>query len=38
MRIGIAVDHGGFGLEEPEMDTLRAVGFGLADFGRQCPK
>jgi hypothetical protein len=33
MRIGIAVDHGGFGVKELEMDTLRALWFGLVDFG-----
>ena len=33
MRIGIAVDHGGFGLKKPLMDTLRALGHEVVDFG-----
>ena len=33
MRIGIAVDHGGFGLKKPLMDTLRTLGHEVVDFG-----
>lgn len=33
MRIGIAVDHGGFGLKKPLMDTLRTLGHEVMDFG-----
>jgi hemerythrin-like domain-containing protein len=32
MRIGIAMDHGGFGLKEPLMDTLRALGLEVVDY------
>ena len=33
MRVGIAADHGGFGLKKPLMDTLRALGHDVVDFG-----
>lgn len=33
MRIGIAVDHGGFALKEPLTDTLRDLGHEVVDFG-----
>ena len=33
MRIGIAVDHGGFELKKPLMDTLRTLGHEVVDFG-----
>ena len=33
MRIGIATDHGGFGLKEDLAARLRAAGHELTDFG-----
>jgi len=33
MRIGIATDHGGFGLKEELLARLRAVGHEVLDFG-----
>ena len=33
MRIGIATDHGGFGLKEELLERLRAVGHEITDFG-----
>ncbi len=33
MRIGIATDHGGFGLKEELLARLRAVGHEITDFG-----
>ncbi len=33
MRIGIATDHGGFGLKEELIARLRAVGHEITDFG-----
>ncbi len=33
MRIGIATDHGGFGLKEELVTQLRAVGHEVVDFG-----
>ena len=33
MRIGIATDHGGFGLKEELMDQLHAAGHEVVDFG-----
>jgi ribose 5-phosphate isomerase B len=33
MRIGIATDHGGFGLKEELVAQLRAAGHGVVDFG-----
>jgi ribose 5-phosphate isomerase B len=33
MRIGIATDHGGFGLKEELLTHLRAVGHEVVDFG-----
>jgi ribose 5-phosphate isomerase B len=33
MRIGIATDHGGFGLKEDLTRRLRAVGHEVIDFG-----
>jgi ribose 5-phosphate isomerase B len=33
MRIGIAVDHGGFALKAPVTDTLRELGHEVVDFG-----
>jgi ribose 5-phosphate isomerase B len=33
MRIGIATDHGGFGLKEELVTRLRAVGHEVVDFG-----
>jgi ribose 5-phosphate isomerase B len=32
-RVGIATDHGGFGLKEELMAQLRAVGHEVVDFG-----
>ncbi len=36
MRIGIATDHGGFGLKEELIARLRAVGHEITDFGAHC--
>ena len=33
MRIGVATDHGGFGLKEELVAQLRAVGHEVVDFG-----
>jgi len=33
MRIGIATDHGGFGLKEELVAQLRAAGHEVIDFG-----
>jgi ribose 5-phosphate isomerase B len=33
MRIGIATDHGGFGLKEELLTHLRAAGYEVVDFG-----
>ena len=33
MRVGIATDHGGFGLKEEMVAQLRAAGHGVVDFG-----
>ena len=33
MKVGIATDHGGFGLKEELMAKLRAAGHEVTDFG-----
>ena len=33
MRVGIATDHGGFGLKEELVAHLRAAGHEVVDFG-----
>lgn len=33
MRVGIATDHGGFGLKEELLGRLRAAGHEVVDFG-----
>jgi len=33
MRVGIATDHGGFGLKEDLLNRLRAAGHEIVDFG-----
>ena len=33
MKVGIATDHGGFGLKEELMTKLRAAGHEVTDFG-----
>jgi ribose 5-phosphate isomerase B len=33
MRVGIATDHGGFGLKEELIAKLRAAGYEVIDFG-----
>jgi ribose 5-phosphate isomerase B len=33
MRVGIATDHGGFGLKEELVKRLRAAGHEIVDFG-----
>ena len=33
MRVGIATDHGGFGLKEDLLGRLRAAGHEVVDFG-----
>ena len=33
MRIGIATDHGGFGLKQDLIAQLRAAGYDVVDFG-----
>ena len=33
MRIGIATDHGGFGLKEELIARIRAAGHEVVDFG-----
>jgi ribose 5-phosphate isomerase B len=35
MRVGIATDHGGFGLKEELLIKLRAAGHEVIDFGAQ---
>ena len=35
MRVGIATDHGGFGLKEELVSQLRAAGHEVVDFGAQ---
>ena len=36
MRVGIATDHGGFGLKEEMVAQLRAAGHEVVDFGAHC--
>ena len=36
MRVGIATDHGGFGLKEELLGRLRAAGHEVVDFGAHC--
>ena len=38
MRIGIATDHGGFGLKEELVDQLRGAGHEVVDFGAHRPE
>ena len=33
MRIGIATDHGGFGLKEELVRKIRSAGHQVVDFG-----
>lgn len=33
MRVGIATDHGGFGLKEDLVARLKAAGHEVVDFG-----
>ncbi len=33
MRVGIATDHGGFGLKEELVAQLRAAGHEVVEFG-----
>jgi ribose 5-phosphate isomerase B len=33
MKVGIATDHGGFGLKEEMIAKLRAAGHEVTDFG-----
>jgi ribose 5-phosphate isomerase B len=33
MRVGIATDHGGFGLKQDLVEQLRAAGYQVIDFG-----
>jgi ribose 5-phosphate isomerase B len=33
MRVGIATDHGGYGLKEELLTHLRAAGYEVVDFG-----
>ena len=33
MRVGIATDHGGFGLKNELVEQLRAAGHEAVDFG-----
>ena len=35
MRVGIATDHGGFGLKEELVSQLRAAWHEVVDFGAQ---
>jgi len=37
MRVGIATDHGGFGLKEEMVRQLRAAGHEVVDFGAHRP-
>src|SRR5262249_21325180 len=36
MHVGIATDHGGFGLKEELVAKLRAAGHEVVDFGAHC--
>jgi ribose 5-phosphate isomerase B len=36
MRIGIATDHGGFGLKEDLLVRLKELGLDVIDFGAHC--
>jgi ribose 5-phosphate isomerase B len=38
MRIGIATDHGGFGLKEDLLVRLKAAGHEVVDFGAHRPE
>lgn len=33
MRVGIATDHGGFGLKEELVSRIRGAGHEVVDFG-----
>jgi ribose 5-phosphate isomerase B len=35
MRVGIATDHGGFGLKQELVERLRAAGHEVVDFGAE---
>jgi ribose 5-phosphate isomerase B len=37
MRVGIATDHGGFGLKEELLARIRAAGHEIVDFGAHSP-
>jgi len=37
MRVGIATDHGGFGLKEELVTRLKAAGHEVVDFGANAP-
>jgi len=37
MRVGIATDHGGFGLKKELVAHLRAAGYTVVDFGAHRP-
>jgi len=37
MRVGIATDHGGFGLKQELVEKLRAAGHEVVDFGAHAP-
>jgi ribose 5-phosphate isomerase RpiB len=37
MRVGIATDHGGFGLKEELITRLGAAGHEVVDFGASAP-
>ncbi len=37
MRVGIATDHGGFGLKQELLEKLRAAGHEVVDFGATTP-
>jgi ribose 5-phosphate isomerase B len=36
MHVGIATDHGGFGLKEELLTQLRSAGHQVVDFGAHC--
>ncbi len=36
MRVGIATDHGGFGLKEELTARMRDAGHEIVDFGAHC--
>jgi ribose 5-phosphate isomerase B len=36
MKVGIATDHGEFGLKEELLARLRAAGDEITDFGANC--